>query len=89
MNDDLIPRSVAKDEILSWAVCLDKPHLLRKDDTLHVLDTIPSVEAEPVVHCGECIYRNTVSCVLDGLHFGTTEDNDFCSRGKRRAEHGK
>lgn len=45
MENDLISRSAAKEEILSWAVCLDKPHLLRKDDTLHVLDTIPAVNA--------------------------------------------
>ena len=45
MENDLISRSAAKEEILSWAVCLDKPHLLRKDDTLHVLDMIPAVDA--------------------------------------------
>lgn len=45
MENDLISRSAAKEEILSWAVCLDKPHLLRKDDTIHVLDTMPAVDA--------------------------------------------
>ena len=45
MNGDLISRSVAKEEILSWAVIINKPHLLSKDDTLHVLDTLPAVDA--------------------------------------------
>lgn len=48
MNEDLISRSAAKDEILSWAVIINKPHLLSKEDTLHVLDTLPAVDAEKV-----------------------------------------
>lgn len=47
MNNDLISRSAAKDEILSWAVIINKPHLLSKEDTLHVLDTLPAVDAGP------------------------------------------
>lgn len=48
MNNDLISRSAAKDEILSWAAVINKPHLLSKDDTLHVLDTLPAVNAVEV-----------------------------------------
>lgn len=48
MNEDLISRSAAKDEILSWAVIINKPHLLSKEDTLHVLDTLPAVDVEKV-----------------------------------------
>lgn len=47
MDNDLISRSAAKDEILSWAVIINKPHLLSKEDTLHVLDTLPAVDAGP------------------------------------------
>ena len=48
MKNDLISRSAAKDEILSLAVIINKPHLLSKEDTLHVLDTLPAVDAEEV-----------------------------------------
>lgn len=48
MNEDLISRSAAKDEILSLAVIINKPHLLSKEDTLYVLDTLPAVDAEKV-----------------------------------------
>ena len=45
MNNELISRSAAKDEILSWAICINKPHLLSKDDTIAVLDMLPTVDA--------------------------------------------
>lgn len=46
----LIELERAKKEILEWAVVITKPHLLSKEDTLHVLDTLPTIEAEPVRH---------------------------------------
>ena len=55
MENDLISRSAAKEEILSWAVFLDKPHLLRKDDTLHVLDMIPAVDAVDAVDADKAL----------------------------------
>ena len=55
MENDLISRSAAKEEILSWAVCLDKPHLLRKDDTLPVLDMIPAVDAVDAVDADKAL----------------------------------
>lgn len=55
--NDLISRSAAKDEILSWAVCLQKPHLLSKDDTMHILDTLPAVDAVEVGSCDGCYWK--------------------------------
>ena len=55
MENDLISRSAAKEEILSWAVCLDKPHLLRKADPLHVLDMIPAVDAVDAVDADKAL----------------------------------
>ena len=55
MENDLISRSAAKEEIISWAVCLDKPQLLRKDDTLHVLDMIPAVDAVDAVDADKAL----------------------------------
>ena len=46
----LIDANALKDEILSWAVCINKPHLLSKDDTLCVIDTAPTVDGVEVVH---------------------------------------
>lgn len=47
---DLISRSKAKEELLSWAVVINKPDLLSREDALTVLGMIPTVDAVPVVH---------------------------------------
>ena len=46
-----------------------------------ILD-IPAADVVPVVHCKNCEYNNECS-VQD---FGEMHQNDFCSRGKRRAD---
>ena len=45
-------------------------------------DEIPAADVVPVVHCKNCEYNNECS-VQD---FGEMHQNDFCSRGKRRAD---
>ena len=42
----------------------------------------PAADVVPVVHCKNCEYNNECS-VQD---FGEMHQNDFCSRGKRRAD---
>ena len=44
----------------------------------------PAADVVPVVHCKNCEYNNECS-VQD---FGEMHQNDFCSRGKRRADNG-
>ena len=87
MQNDLISRSAAKDEILSWAVCIFRPNLLSKDDTMFVLDKLPAVDAVEVVRCKDCIafIGETKSvfqhCAYSGMNVGK---DDFCSCGERR-----
>lgn len=45
---ELVESGSDKDKILSLAVIINKPHLLSKEDTLYVLDTLPAVDAEKV-----------------------------------------
>lgn len=47
---ELIDRKKAKEEILSWAVVINKPTHLVRDDTMKVLDTLPTVDVAPVRH---------------------------------------
>lgn len=51
MNDDLIRRSSVKEELKSWAICINHPQFYKVEDADHVIDTIPAVEAvsRPVV----------------------------------------
>lgn len=44
----------------------------------------PGADTVQVIRCKDCIWRGTVGCVLDGLHYKTSRETDFCSYGKRR-----
>lgn len=47
---EYIEREKAKDELLSWAVCIKHPRHLSREDALCVLDSIPAADVAPVVH---------------------------------------
>lgn len=47
---EYIDRDVAKDELLSWAVCIKHPEHLMKEDAMHILDSIPAADVVEVVH---------------------------------------
>lgn len=44
MTEEYIEREAAKSELLSWAVCMNHPEYLMKDDALHVIDSIPAAD---------------------------------------------
>ena len=48
--DEYIEREAAKDELLSWAVCINHPEHLMREDAMHVLDSIPASDVAPVRH---------------------------------------
>ena len=50
MAKEYIEREAAKSELLSWAVCINHPEYLIKDDALHVIDSIPAADVAPVRH---------------------------------------
>ena len=47
---EYIEREAAKDELLSWAVCINHPEHLMREDAMHVLDSIPASDVAPVRH---------------------------------------
>ena len=44
MVKEYIEREAAKSELLSWAVSINHPEYLMKDDALHVIDSIPAAD---------------------------------------------
>ena len=62
-------------------------HLLNEWDTMGVLmqiDEQPTVDAEPVIRCKNCRYRNANNeCRMVMLE---VKDNDFCCWGERRED---
>ena len=47
---EYIEREAAKAELLSWAVCINHPEHLMREDAMHVLDSIPASDVAPVRH---------------------------------------
>ena len=89
MAKEYIEREAAKRELLSWAVCMNHPEYLIKDDALHIIDSIPAADAVEVVRCKDCRYWQDNN---DGYpheecrwgHGETPDANDFCSYGERK-----
>lgn len=91
---EYIERAAVKDEILSWAVCINHPELLSKEDTMYCIDNMPAADVEEVVRCKDCIYYRNKQCESAdfwnafhgddiGVHF--IPDPDFyCACGERR-----
>lgn len=44
MTKEYIEREAAKRELLSWAVCMNHPEYLIKDDALHIIDSFPAAD---------------------------------------------
>lgn len=47
---DYIEKEAAKEAILSWAVCINHPELLSKEDAMHCIDSLPAADVAPVRH---------------------------------------
>ena len=87
MTNQYIEREAAKRELLSWAVSLNHPEYLIKDDALHIIDSFPAADVVKVVQCKDCKYHEDTHvigfehCCLYDL---TMRYNDFCAYGKRK-----
>ena len=90
MAKEYIEREAAKSELLSWAVSLNHPEYLIKDDALHIIDSIPAADVVEAVRCKDCKFRSSwmmnrnlsYICPKSGM-FPNCE-NDFCSYGERK-----
>lgn len=86
---EYIEREKAKEELLSWAVCINHPEHLLREDAMCVIDNIPAADVEPVVRCGECARRYTELCALyagqmNGKDYFIQQGDDFfCKKGQR------
>ena len=89
MAKEYIEREAAKRELLSWAVCMNHPEYLMKDDALHVIDSIPAADVVEVVRCKDCKYitqwaYGRYCTVWDGVN--GMGDDGFCNYGERRGD---
>lgn len=85
---EYIERAAVKDEILSWAVCINHPELLSKEDTMYCIDNIPADDVVEVVRCKNCrFFSGRQECYCHAADENGTpifvREDDFCSYGAR------
>ena len=89
MAKEYIEREAAKRELLSWAVSMNHPEYLMRDDALHIIDSIPAADVAEVVRCKDCKYMTQWAygrycTVWDGVN--GMGDDGFCNYGERRRQ---
>ena len=83
---EYIDREKTKRELSEWCISLNRPHLLSRDDTMFLLDSIPAADVAPVVHCKDCAHRTAMdNCGHPRYHgiLPSAYPYDFCSYGAR------
>ena len=85
MAKEYIEREAAKRELLSWAVCINHPEYLIKDDALHVIDSIPAADVVEVLRCRDCKYWGDEAGKLqhsDGVLFARCKVHNYLIDGR-------
>ena len=85
---EYIERAAVKDEIISWAVCINHPELLSKEDTMYCIDNLPAADVVEVVRCKNCRYYPTTKVNEKGFLICPASsmeitEADYCSYGER------
>ena len=85
MAKEYIEREAVKSELLSWAVCMNHPEYLMRDDALHVIDSMPAADVAEVVRCRECKYWGDEEGELqrsDGVLFARCKAHNYLIDGR-------
>ncbi len=79
---EYIDKQEAKDELLAWAVCIQRPQYLRSEDAMCVLDCIPTADVEQVTRCKDCYQSVAIGEVLHCTYWNKdTDENGYCHEG--------
>ena len=85
MDKEYIEREAAKRELLSWAVCMNHPEYLMKDDALHIIDSFPAADVVEVLRCRDCQYWGDEAGKLqhsDGVLFARCKAHNYLIDGR-------
>ncbi len=88
---EYIEREAAKEELVSWARCINYPKYLLTEDAMCVLDGMKAADVVEVVRCKDCKYYTTedfdgdilCGCKVYCAMLDITPDG-FCSYGERK-----
>ena len=85
MAKEYIEREAVKRELLSWAVSINHPEYLMRDDALHVIDSIPAADVVEAVRCRDCKYWGDEAGKLqrsDGVLFARCKVHNYLIDGR-------
>ena len=85
MAKEYIEREAAKRELLSWAVSINHPEYLIKDDALHIIDSMPTADVAEVLRCRDCKYWGDEDGKLqhsDGVLFARCKVHNYLIDGR-------
>ena len=85
MAKEYIEREAAKSELLSWAVSINHPEYLMKDDALHIIDSFPAADVAEAVRCRDCKYWDDGDGKLphsDGTLFARCKAHNYLIDGR-------
>lgn len=82
----LVDADVVKTELDAWAVVINKPKYYLREDALYVIDTLQTIDAEPVKHGEWIIHRSTFEqyqptefeCNQCGEKFTNMSNANYC-----------
>lgn len=95
MKDDVISRKAAIDALGERPMVWDNGddyslgERNQYDMNKLAIETVPAVDAVPVVRCKDCAHNNlppTAGNALCSIYYGMTEGYGFCHKGERREE---
>ena len=80
-------RLIDADELLTAFPYDDEEPMLTISSVRMTIRRMPTIEAEPVVRCKDCFYRNEKGyCnLIVGIEM-EMDDDDYCSRAERKEE---
>ena len=85
MTNQYIERENTKRELLSWAVSINHPEYLIKDDALHIIDSMPAADVAEVLRCRDCKYWGDEDGKLqhsDGVLFARCKVHNYLIDGR-------
>ena len=77
MAKEYIDREAAKQELLTWARCINHPERLMTEDAIYVLDTLPAADVAPVRHGRWKYYHKQGKAVCTNCSFERDVDANF------------
>ena len=76
-------RLIDADKLRHRLLC-QPPRNISINFALELVSTMPTVDAEPVVRCKDCRWREETECTR--FSDIRPNDDDFCSRGERKED---